>query len=255
MPRRSRAKQKLGAEAKFRPTLRALKSRCYPIPGRIVKMLRGPLEFAQPSENLPQRHHCVSTATLVEPRTMPDASLNSTKMRLVCGTNGTLPLAVAKIGVALALIVVVTVEPIDEMHWPLIGLVWQRLMASGKVAAPVFAVAVIEALAPTLTVATANAFEPLVPVMCRMPSFCAVAANATMSGTGVAEPDSSKVLRPVLLCAALTPVQSKPSITIVGANGALGVNAMTKLCEAPAAIDAGVFGEPVSALVAGLVVW
>jgi hypothetical protein len=34
----------------------------------------------------------------------------------------------------------------------------------------------------------------------------------------------------------------------------LRVNAMTKLCEAPAAIDAGVFGEPVSALVAGLVV-
>ena len=30
---------------------------------------------------------------------------------------------------------------------------------------------------------------------------------------------------------------------------------MTKLCEPPAAIAAGVFGEPVSALVAGLVVW
>jgi hypothetical protein len=48
------------------------------------------------------------------------------------------------------------VEPIDEMHWPLIGLVWQRLMASGKVAAPVVAVAVIEALAPTSTVATSS---------------------------------------------------------------------------------------------------
>ena len=56
------------------------------------------------------------------------------------------------------------------------------------------------------------------------------------------------MLRPVLLGAALTPVQSKPSITIVGANGALGVNAMTKLCEPPAAIDTGAFGEPVSAL-------
>jgi hypothetical protein len=126
-------------------------------------------------------------------------------MRLVCGTNGTLPLAVAKmakVGVALALIVVVTVEPIEEMHWPLIGLVWQRLMASGNVAAPVVAVAVIEALAPTLTVATAKAFEPLVPMMCRIPSFCAVAASATMSGTGVAEPDSNNVLKPVLLGAA-----------------------------------------------------
>ncbi len=203
-------------------------------------------------------NYCVWTATLVEPRTVPDASLNATKMRLVCGTNGTLPLAVAKIakvGVALALIVVVTVEPIDEMHWPLIGLVWQRLIESGKVAAPVGAVAVIEALAPTLTVATAKAFEPLVPVMCRIPSFIAVAANATISGTGVVEPDSSRVLSPVLLGAALTPVQSKPSIIVVGTNGALTVNAMTKLCEPPAAIDADVFGEPVSAFVAGFVVW
>jgi hypothetical protein len=41
---------------------------------------------------------------------MPFASPNCTKMRLVCGRNGTWPLAVAKIakvGVALALIVVV----------------------------------------------------------------------------------------------------------------------------------------------------
>src|ERR1700730_8037364 len=45
LPRRSRAKQKLGAEAKFRPTLRALKSRCYPIPGRIVKIIWRALEF------------------------------------------------------------------------------------------------------------------------------------------------------------------------------------------------------------------
>jgi hypothetical protein len=136
-----------------------------------------------------------------------------------------------------------------------LGLVWQRLMASGKVAEPVFAVAVIKGARPTLTVATAKAFEPVVPVMCRMPSFCAVATSATISGTDVVDADSNKVLRPVLLGAALTPLQSKPSITIVGANGTLKVNAMTKLCEAPAAIDAGVFGEPVSALVAGLVVW
>jgi hypothetical protein len=207
---------------------------------------------------LPGHRHCVSTATLVEPRTTSLASLNSTKIRLVWGRNDTAPLAVAKmakVGIALASIVVVTLDPIDEMHWPLIGSVWQRLMLSGNVAAPVVAVAVIDALAPTFTVATAKAFEPVVPLMCRIPSFCAVAANATVSGTGDVDADSSKVLRPVLLGGALTPVQSKPSITIVGANGALGVNAMTKLCEAPAAIDTGVFGEPVSALVAGLVVW
>ena len=61
-------------------------------------------------------------------------------MRLVCGTNGTVPLAVAKmakVGVALLLIVVVTIEPIDDMHWPLVELVWHRLIASGNVAAPV----------------------------------------------------------------------------------------------------------------------
>jgi hypothetical protein len=60
-----------------------------------------------------------STATLVEPRTNCFASLNSTKMRLVWGRNDTLPLAVAKIvkvGVALLLIVVVRLEPIDEKN-------------------------------------------------------------------------------------------------------------------------------------------
>ena len=92
-----------------------------------------------------------------------------------------------KVGVALALIVVVTLGAIDEMHCPLVGSVWQRLTVSGKVTAPVVAVAVMEALAPTLTVATAKALEPDVPVMCRMPSFYAVAAGATMSGTGVVE--------------------------------------------------------------------
>jgi hypothetical protein len=93
---------------------------------------------------------------------------------------------------------VVTLELIVEMHWPLIGLVLQRLMASGK---------------------TQDA------------SFCEVAGSATTSGTGVAEANSRKVLRSVLPSAALTPAQSKPSSTLVGTNGALGVNAMTKLCE------------------------
>jgi hypothetical protein len=178
-------------------------------------------------------------------------------MRLVCGTNGTAPLVVAKIakvGVALALIVVVTLGPIDEMHCPLVGSVWHRVIVSGNVTAPVLAVAVIDPLAPTLTVATAKAFEPVVLEMCKMPSFWAVAASATTSDTGVDEADSSNVLRPVVLGAALTPVQSNPSITTAGTNGPLGVKAITKLCDPPAAIDTGVFGDPVSALVAGLVV-
>jgi hypothetical protein len=61
-------------------------------------------------------------------------------MRFVCGTNATWPLAVAKIakvGVALALIVVVTLEPIDEVHCPVVGSVSQIETARGKLGGPV----------------------------------------------------------------------------------------------------------------------
>jgi hypothetical protein len=57
----------------------------------------------------------------------------------------------------LASIVVVTLDPIVELHWPLIGSVWSGPMLSGNVARPVVAVAVIDALAPKFTVTTANA--------------------------------------------------------------------------------------------------
>ena len=63
--------------------------------------------------------YCVLTATLVDPRVTLPASLNRTKMRLAAGSNGTFPLPctkIPKVGVALALIVVVTVGPIAEMH-------------------------------------------------------------------------------------------------------------------------------------------
>jgi hypothetical protein len=65
---------------------------------------------------------------------------------LLAGSNGTASLAVAKIatvGVALALMVNVTLGPVDEMHCPDCGSVWHRLIASGRLAAPVFAVTVI----------------------------------------------------------------------------------------------------------------
>jgi hypothetical protein len=45
---------------------------------------------------------------------------------LVCGTNGIEPVAlakIAKVGVVPALIVVATLVPIDEVHWPEVGLV------------------------------------------------------------------------------------------------------------------------------------
>jgi hypothetical protein len=56
--------------------------------------------------------YCVSTATLVSPRTVLVLSLNVTKMRLLVGSNGTELLAetkIPKVGVALELIVVATV--------------------------------------------------------------------------------------------------------------------------------------------------
>ena len=65
------------------------------------------------------RYCVVVTATLVAPRTIPLGSMNSTKIRLFAGSNGTVPLAVAKtatVGVSLALSVNVTLGPIAEMH-------------------------------------------------------------------------------------------------------------------------------------------
>lgn len=87
-------------------------------------------------------------------------------MRLSAVSNGTVPLAVAKNGgggVALALIVSVSLGPSGEMHCPLVGSVWQRLMASGDVAAPVVAVAVIEALAPIKRVVRCGGNAPALP--------------------------------------------------------------------------------------------
>jgi hypothetical protein len=161
----------------------------------------------------------------------------------------------AKVGVALALIVVEALDAAVPRHRPVAGLVWQIERASGKLAAPVLAVAVIAAVAPTFTVATANAFAPELPGMWRMPSLVAVAASATMSGTGVAEAESNSVFRPGKIGGPSRLEQRKPSATSLGPNGAIGANAMTKLWAAPAARLTGVLGWPVRALVAGLVVW
>jgi hypothetical protein len=81
-------------------------------------------------------------------------------------------------------------------------------------------------LAPTFTVATANT-----PVLARvtMPSLLSVAARATISGIGVEEADKSKVFNPELIGAGLLLTQSKLNSTSVGAIGAVGVKAMTKL--------------------------
>jgi hypothetical protein len=75
---------------------------------------------ARPSHSAnSDRSHYVLTATLVEPRVTPPLSLNRTKIRFVAGSNGTAPLPctkIAKVGVSLALIVVVTLGLIAEMH-------------------------------------------------------------------------------------------------------------------------------------------
>src|SRR5262245_11030423 len=158
------------------------------------------------------------------------ASLNRTKIRFPAGSNGTLPLLctkIANVGVAPALIVVDTLGPIPEMHCPVAGFVSHRKMLTGRIAAPVSADAVMVALAPTFTVATAKAPTPLAPGMFKMPSLLVVAANATMSGRGEFEAAKNKVLSPGRIKAGLLFEHSKSNCTSVGVIGALDVSAKT----------------------------
>jgi hypothetical protein len=62
-----------------------------------------------------------------------------------------------------------------------------------------------------------------------MPSLLNVAAKATMSGTGVAEAESSSVFSPVLIGAGSVLVHSKTIWTSVGAKAWVGIKAITKL--------------------------
>ena len=179
-------------------------------------------------------------------------------MRLFAGSNEIAPLAVAKmlkVGVALALIVVVTVAAGVARHWPFAGLLWQIVSLRGSVAEPVLADPVIAPLAPTLTDAVANAPVPAEPETRKMPSPVAVAESATTSGVRPVDPDSNSVVRPVTTGAGGVLVQMKLNATLVGAIAAVGVSAMTKLCDAFAGISTGVSSVPVTALVLGFVVW
>src|SRR6266536_2578538 len=115
------------------------------------------------------------------------------------------------------------------------------MIDTGNVALPVSADAVILPLTPTFTVATAKAPVPFVPGIFTMPSLVVVATKATMSGTGVADAESSKVFSPVLVGAGFVFPQAKLSCRSVGAKGAVGVMAKTKLCAAPDAMFAAVF--------------
>ena len=131
------------------------------------------------------------------------------------------------------------------MHAPVVGFVSHRDMLTGNVAAPVSAEAVIVAVDPTFTVATANAPVPFAPGMFTIPSLVVVAANATMSGTGIVEAENRSVFSPELTGAGLLFVQSKLSCTSVGGKAAVGVKAKTKLCAAPPATLIGVLGVPI----------
>ena len=81
-----------------------------------------------------------------------------------------------------------------------------------------------------------------------------VADRATTSSTGGGEAERSRVLRPEKIGAGDALLQEKLNCMSVGPKAALGTNAITKLCEAPAGMFTGAFGDPVGWLVAGLVV-
>jgi hypothetical protein len=173
-------------------------------------------------------------------------SLKRTNIRFVAGLKATLPLPWTKIpnvGVALASIVVVTLLAGGAKQAPVVGLVWQRERFTGRVAPPVSADAVIFPLAPTFTVATANTPVPGAPGMLTIPSppletpFM-VAANATMSGIGVADAKNSSVFSPEMIAAELALDQLKLNCTSVNVIGALGLSETMKQSHVPSrAID------------------
>lgn len=84
-------------------------------------------------------------------------------------------------------------------HAAVMGFVWHIPRTSGRVAAPVSTEAVIDAPAPTLDVATTNPTVPFTPGTCAIPSPLGVAPSAMMSGTGVLDADSSRVLSPTVI--------------------------------------------------------
>jgi hypothetical protein len=95
-------------------------------------------------------NHCVVvTATLVDPRTTPALSENSTKIRLFAGSNGIEPVAlpkIPKVGVWFGPIVVVVLTAWVLRQAPLAGSVWEIFSASGNCADPVLALAVMLAV-------------------------------------------------------------------------------------------------------------
>src|SRR5262245_15243107 len=115
-----------------------------------------------------------------------------------------------------------------------------------RVADPVSAETVINPLAPTFTVATANTPAPLGPGMFTIPSPLGVATRATISGVGVVDADSRRVLSPDTTDAGLAFAQLKLNATSVGGKAALGLMEITNVWKPPGPMLIGVFGVPVS---------
>ena len=158
----------------------------------------------------------VATATLVDPRTVVWPSRNRTNTRLVAGSSGMNPLPVTKtekVEVCPPLICVSTLGPIGDVHWPVCGFVWQRLIVTGGLLAPVSAETVMRPLAPTLLDATENAPVPVRLGIFTIPSWLGVAARAITSGVGVAEAERSSVLTPIIGLTGLVFVPPKLNIT------------------------------------------
>lgn len=143
--------------------------------------------------------------------------------------------------------VVVAAGP--EMHCPLCGLVWQTESDTARLAPPVSADTVMVPEAPTSTVATETAPAPLLPGISRIPG-SPLATRATMSGTGLLDPDNSNVLTPETTAAAGALAHANVSATSVGEKAPVGAKAMVKFCAAPTAILTGAFKAPAVGLVA-----
>jgi hypothetical protein len=88
----------------------------------------------------------------------------------------------------------------------------------------------------------------------RIPSLDVVTATATRSGVATKDADTRSVFTPMMVGMRPASLIEKANSTSVGANGAVGVNAMTNVWVLPAGISTGVLGVPVTALVVGSVV-
>src|SRR4029453_432491 len=114
-------------------------------------------------------------------------------------------------------------------------------MFTGSVALPVSAEAVILPLAPTFTVATANAPVPFIPEIFTIPSLVVVAAKATMSGTGVDDAENKRVFSPGAISAAALLLQRKNRRNSSGRITPVAVKVKTNDCAVPLATSIGVF--------------